>query len=161
MRFQQLNCSLLAMLVKNEVQDPSLTRGGALVGTMGIGGSASQRSRCKVSPILAWEGQVYCKPRLLNGSPQLGRGGGQGRPSGEQERTSVVTYRKYHRAGLVISAHCQQSDSQRSIPTASGAFTTLDSRLEPLRERASRGCPEATRESPLRFRVQQGSVDQL
>lgn len=76
---------------------------------------------------------MYCKPRLLNGSPQLG-GGGQGRPSGEQERTSVVTYRKYHCAGLVVSAHCQQSDSQRSIPTASEAFTTLDSRLEPKGE---------------------------
>lgn len=113
MRFQKLNCSLqcLPMSVKSEVQDLSLTKGGALVRTRGIGGGPSQRPRCNVSPIPAREGQV------LSGRPQLGRGERGGRTSGGQEgdsvRSYVVSHRKYHCACLLTSAHSQQSDSQR------------------------------------------------
>lgn len=113
MRFQKLNCSLqcLPVSVKSELQDLSLTKGGAHVGIMGVEGGAPQRPRCKISPIPAQEGWV------LSGRPQLGKGDGQGRTSDGQERDSVrpcvVSYRKYHCACLATSAHSQQSDSQR------------------------------------------------
>lgn len=100
MRFQKLNCSLqcLPRSVKSGVQDLSLTKGDVLVGTMGIGGGAPQRPRYKVSPIPAREGQVHCKQ--LSERPQLGRGDGQGRTSGGQERASVkpcvVFHGEYH-----------------------------------------------------------------